>query len=79
MDVERAARKAGEDLAAKERAFQARELDLQKQKTALVERERDIEKQRADFLEARAKSLGKGRGFGCVVKKIFTAGQGRCG
>lgn len=79
LDAERLARKAQEDLAQKERAMSERELELQRQRTTIVERERDLETQRADFAEAKAKALGKGRGVGCVLKKIFSLGLARCG
>jgi hypothetical protein len=79
VDAQHAAIDQLQELAEKERAMGERELQLQKERTAIAERQRDLEKQRADFAEAKGKALGKGKGVGCMVKKVFSLGLARCG
>lgn len=67
-----------EELRQREQAVSARELDLEKQRTAIAEKETALEKERADFYQAAMKALTQKRGFGCWMKKVFTAGLGRC-
>ena len=57
-----------------------RAIELEQQATALMQRERDLALEKAELYrqlyEATKKKSG---GFGCVLKKIFTLGLGRCG
>ncbi len=53
-------------------------VDQQMQLTRNAESERDVWKQQAETCKGNVKILTKKRGFGCVLKKIFTLGISGC-
>jgi hypothetical protein len=63
---------------AREKANLERSLELERQATALAQKERDIERDRAETYEKLYRSLTKGPGIGCILKRVFTLGIHRC-
>lgn len=81
MEAERVLRdalKRAEELAARERDIATRELETEKARTALAQKEAADQKERADFYAESFKQTTKGKGFGCVLKKVFTIGLAPC-
>lgn len=64
---------------AREKANYERSLELEKRATALAEKERDLEREKAETYKGMFEAVTKkGIGLGCVMKKVFTLGLGRC-
>ena len=67
------------ELDAREQEQHLKELQLVQKEIGLKDREIELQKEQADTYKAMYEALlDKGVSFGCVVKKIFTLGIGRC-
>jgi hypothetical protein len=60
------------------KAVTDRAIELEKKATAIAEKERDLYKSQAEFYENAWKVVKKKKGFGCILKSIFTLGIARC-
>ncbi len=74
----REALKHEREFAERERELARREIDAEKRRAELAEKEAADQKERADTYARNFKEATKGRGFGCVLKKVFTIGLGTC-
>ena len=61
-----------------EKANAERALELEKKATELAERERDLALEKAKLYEGLYRSIQKGPGWGCRLKRIFSFGLARC-